>query len=159
MEGLPKWLKLLRSLPRRSPLRRSRLRRRQRRSKAFDLEYTTLTVPSHHVTAGLLIAILLSSSAAQSASITNRDDVDRKVTIIEGSSPKSQILKPNEAIRGVCKEGCLVRIDDSRDDPFELEGSDVTSIEDGQLYDDETVAPPASGTGSADQPSQPGSRP
>lgn len=56
-------------------------------------------------------------------------------------------------------EGCLVRIDDSRDDPFELEGSDVTSIEGGQLYGDETVAPPASGPEAADQPSQPGSRP
>lgn len=56
-------------------------------------------------------------------------------------------------------EGCLVRIDDSRDDPFELEDSDVTSIEGGQLYGDETVAPPASGTGDAGQPPQPGSRP
>lgn len=111
------------------------------------------------VIAGLLIAVLLSPSAAQSASITNRDDRDRKVTIIEGGSQKILVLKPNEVIGGICKAGCLIRIDDSREDPFELEGSEITSIEDGQLYDDEAGAPPVSGSGPDVQPSQPGSRP
>ncbi|HRN84608.1 MAG TPA: hypothetical protein PK857_07285 [Hyphomicrobium sp.] len=53
----------------------------------------------------------------------------------------------------------MIRIDDSRDDPFELESSDVTSIEDGQLYDDSAVAPTVSGSGPDAQPSQPVPRP
>ena len=113
---------------------------------------------SCHVIRGLLIAILLSPLAAHSASIKNRDDRGRKVTIIEGSSPEILVLKPNEVIDGVCMTGCLVRIDDSPEDPFELEGSEMTSIEDGLLYDDETGAPTVSGSGPADRPSQPGSR-
>lgn len=108
---------------------------------------------------GLLSAVLLFPLAAQSASITNRDDTDRKVTIIEGGSPTSYTLKPNETIEGICKAGCLIRIDDSRTDSFEIEGSDVTSIEDGQLYDDGAVAPTESGSGPDAQPSQPASRP
>ena len=118
-----------------------------------------LTVFLDRVISGLLIAVLLSPSAAQSASITNRDDRDRKVTIIEGSTPETRVLKPNEVIDGICKAGCLIRIDDSRDDPFELESSDVTSIEDGQLYDDSAVAPTVSGSGPDAQPSQPAPRP
>ena len=116
------------------------------------------------VISGLLIAVLLFPSAALSASITNRDDRDRKVTIIEGSTPKTLVLKPNEVIDGICKVGCLIRIDDSREDPFELESSDVTSIEGGQLYDDGAVAPTESGSGVSGsrpdaQPSQPVPRP
>lgn len=118
-----------------------------------------LAVVLDRVISGLLIAVLLFPSAAQSASITNRDDRDRKVTLIEGSTPKTLVLKPNEVIDGICKVGCLIRIDDSREDPFELEGSDVTSIEDGQLYDDGAVAPTVSGSGPDAQPSQPAPRP
>mgnify|MGYP006889937798 CR=1 FL=1 len=95
----------------------------------------------NRVIAGVLIAVLLSASAVHAASITNRDDTDRKVTIVEGSSQRSLVLKPNEVLDGICEEGCLIRIDDNREDPFELEGSEITSIEDGQLYDDETGAP------------------
>jgi hypothetical protein len=109
-----------------------------------------------------LIAALLSPSAAQAASITNRDDRDRTVTIIEGSSQNAHVLKPNAVLDGICEKGCLIRIDENRDDPFELEGSDITSIEEGQLYDDETGVSPSAGSPEPSpgaQPSQPGPRP
>ena len=118
-----------------------------------------LTVISDRVIPGFLIAALLSPSAAQSASITNRDDRDHTVTVIEGSSQKDHVLKPNAVLDGICETGCLIRIDNSRDDPFELEGSDITSIEEGQLYDDEAGVPSAPDPGPGAQPSQPGSRP
>lgn len=113
---------------------------------------------------GFLIALLLLPSAGHSASITNRDDKDHQVTIIEGSTQKDHILKPNAVLDGICEKGCLIRLGDSREDPFELEGSEITSIEEGQLYDDEAGVPSESGSGTLDplpgaQPSQPGSRP
>ena len=114
---------------------------------------------SERVVPGFLIAAFLIPSAALSASITNRDDRDRTVTVIEGSSQKDHVLKPNAVLNGICEKGCLIRIDNNRDDPFELEGSDITSIEEGQLYDDEAGVPSAPGQGSGAQPSQPGSRP
>ena len=108
---------------------------------------------------GFLIAVLFSASAAQAASITNRDDKDHKVTIVEGSTQKDHILKPNAVLEGICRTGCLIRLGDSRDDPFELQGSETTSIEEGELYDDEVdvSSDPVSGVG--DRPSQPTSRP
>lgn len=119
---------------------------------------------SHRVVPGFLIAVLLSTSAAHPASIKNRDDVDRKVTVIEGTSQKDHVLKPNAVLNGICEEGCLIRLGDSQDDPFELESSDVTSIEEGQLYDDGTGVPLESGSGEFDpgagaQPSQPAPSP
>jgi len=113
----------------------------------------------NRVIPGFLIALLLSPSAVHSASIANRDDRDHTVTIIEGSSQKDHILKPNAVMEGVCEAGCLIRLDASRDDPFELDGSEITSIEDGLLYDDEVGVPSEPSSGDAAQPSRPTSRP
>lgn len=121
---------------------------------------------SVRVVPGFLIAVLIVivPSAVQSASITNRDDRDHKVTVIEGSSQKDHVLKPNAVLDGICETGCLIRLGDSQDDPYELESSDVTSIEEGQLYGDEAGVPSEFGSGTLGpgtgaQPSQPGSRP
>jgi hypothetical protein len=108
---------------------------------------------------GFLIAVLLSPSAVHAASITNRDDRDHVVTIIEASSQKDHILKPNAVLSGICEAGCLIRLDNSREDPFELEGSEITSIEEGEIYGDEVGVPSEPGSGPAAQPSQPASRP
>jgi hypothetical protein len=116
-------------------------------------------VSSDRLLPGVLIASLLFSSAAYPASIANRDGRDHTVTVIEGNSQKDHILKPNAVLEGVCEAGCLIRLDDSREDPFELDGSEITSIEEGQLYDDELGVPAGPDQGSAAQPSQPSPRP
>jgi hypothetical protein len=111
------------------------------------------------VVPGFLIAVLSTASAAQAASITNRDDQDHKVTIVEGSTQKDHILQPNAVLEGICKTGCLIRLGVSRDDPFELQGSENTSIEEGELYDDEVDVSSDPVPGGDDRPSQPTSRP
>lgn len=116
------------------------------------------------VVPGFLIAALLSPSVVHAASITNRDDKAYTVTVIEGGSQKDHVLKPNAVLDGICGNGCLIRLGGAQDDPFELSGSEVTSIEEGQLYDDEAGVPSGtgsdvSGPGSGAQPSQPGSHP
>jgi hypothetical protein len=114
------------------------------------------------VVPGFLIAALLPLSAVHAASITNRDDKAYTVTVIEGGSQKDHVLKPNAVLDGICGKGCLIRLGDNKDDPFELTGSEVTSIEEGQLYDDEAEVSSGSGAsvpGSGAQPSQPGSNP
>ena len=113
---------------------------------------------SFRVIPASLLAALLASSAAPAASVTNRDDRDHKVTVIEGEAQQEHVVKPNAALEGICRKGCLIRLDDDEDDPYELEGSEVTSIEGGQLYDDEAEAPAEPDRGDAGQPSQPGSR-
>lgn len=108
---------------------------------------------------GFLIALCLSASAVQAATITNRDDKDHLVTVVEGSTPKDHVLKPNAVLRGICETGCLIRLGASRDDPFELTGSENTSIEEGELYDDEVDVSSDPDPGADARPSQPASRP
>jgi len=110
------------------------------------------------VVAALAIAALLWSPFAHASSLSNRDDKDFKVTVIEGRAAKDHVLKPSAAIEGICLKGCVVRLNDSETDEYELQGSDVVSIEDGHLYYD---GPPASAVpkaGDAVQPSRPGAK-
>ena len=102
-----------------------------------------------------LVTTLLTSSAAHAATVTNRDGRDHKVTIVEGDAQNYHVVKPNAVLESICRKGCLIRLDDNEEDPYELKGSEVTSIEEGRLYDDELEAPDVG----AGPPSQPSSQP
>jgi hypothetical protein len=88
-----------------------------------------------------VILLLSSTTAAHAVSITNRDEHDHKLTIIEGASKADHLLKPAQALSGVCVKGCTIRLNDSEDDEYQLEANDVVSIEDGSLYYDGPDAP------------------
>lgn len=94
--------------------------------------------------------ILASPVAAETNGVTlvNRDAKDHKLTLIEekGAKTTDHVLKPSQVLEGVCTTGCVVRINDSADDEYELEVGDKVSIEEGLLYYDE---PEASQTGGA----------
>ena len=81
-----------------------------------------------------------------------------RFVIIEGDAQNYHVVKPNAVLEGICQKGCLIRLDNSEEDPYELKGSEVTSIEEGQLYDDELEAPDVPDVG-AGPPSQPSSQP
>ena len=109
------------------------------------------------LTAGCLssVPVVCFPSAAYALSITNHDDHDHKVTIVEGGVNKDQVLKPEATIEGVCDKGCVIRLNDSEDDEYELEGNEVVSIEDGYLYYDgpgETGGSPADEKAPASKP-------
>ncbi len=94
-------------------------------------------------------------SAAQAASVTNRDDKDHTVTIIEEDIQKDHVLKKDEVLEGVCERGCRIRIDGDDVNPYVLEGTEDTTIEGGDLYAEgqgPLVSPPA---GATRQPSKP----
>lgn len=94
------------------------------------------------VSAAGMIAALLMTSAASAVTVTNRDSKDIKVTIIEGEARQDQVLAAGKVIEGVCQKGCIVRLNDSENDEYELEGSEAVSVEEGFLYYD---TPPGDG--------------
>ena len=107
---------------------------RDRRSGRTDL-------PAHTVRA---IAALLMTSAASAATITNRSDKEVKLTITEGSSRQDEVLPTGKVIDGVCRKGCIIRLNDNSKDEYELQGSESVSVEGGFLYYDSSkieVAP------------------
>ena len=107
--------------------------------------------------AALLFAALTHTSAALALTVINRDDHDHKVTIVEGPRSTDHVLKPDAQIVDVCPKGCVLRLNDSDEEEYELEGNEVVFIEDGNLYYDGPDAPanppagdgkPGDGTGS-----------
>jgi hypothetical protein len=97
--------------------------------------------------AAFAFLLLLGSSAAGAVSVTNRDDQDHKITIIEGETKTDKVLKPTQVLEGLCPKGCVLRLNDSEDDEYELEVNDVVSIEEGSLYYDGPDAEPKTGPG------------
>jgi hypothetical protein len=101
------------------------------------------------------IVALLWPLPTLAASVNNRDDRDYKVTIIEGEAKQDHILKPSLVLEGVCQKGCVIRFNDSKNDEYKLDGSELVSIEDGDLYYDGPAADAALGVGDAGQASPP----
>lgn len=99
--------------------------------------------------------ILLLVTSAHAGSITNRDDRDHKITVIEGEAKKDHVLKPNGSLQNICPKGCLIRLNDNADDePYELEGSDAISIDGGELWQEKADEPNAPSSGADGQTSR-----
>ncbi len=110
------------------------------------------------ISAAFSSAVLFATSAG-AVSVTNRDGSDHKVTVVEGDAKQDHVIKGGGNLDGICQKGCLLRLDDSTEEPYELEGPEVTWIEGGVLLEeqlDETPEPPG---GNAGQPSQPSPKP
>jgi hypothetical protein len=88
-----------------------------------------------------VIGIVLSVTAAHGASISNRDERDYMVTIIEGEAKAEHALKPAQTLSEVCLKGCIIRVNGSEDDAYRLTGGDAVSIEDGTVFYDAPDAP------------------
>lgn len=86
------------------------------------------------------IAALLMTSTAFAVTITNRDEKETKVSIIEGAATQDYVLDAGKGVVGVCQQGCIIRLNDSDSDEYELEGSEVVSIDEGFLYYDGSEA-------------------
>ena len=105
--------------------------------------------------AAVAIVALLWPSPTLAASVTNGDYKDYKVTIIEGEAKQDHVLRPSLVLEGVCQKGCVIRLNDSENNEYKLDGSELVSIEGGDLYYDGPAADAASGVGNAGQPSLP----
>lgn len=94
--------------------------------------------------AAVLFSIGLNAIAAEAAvTITNRDDKEHKLTVIEddGAKKTDHVLKANQILENLCAKGCIIRLNDSEEDEYELEGNEAVSIEEGYLYYDTPEAP------------------
>lgn len=104
-------------------------------------------------------AVLIGSTVCGLASVTlvNRDEKDHKLTVLEdgGAKTTEHMLKPSQVLEGICEKGCVIRLNDSEEDEYELEPNDKVSIEEGYLYYDEPAATQqGSGGTEQQQPSQ-----
>lgn len=122
------------------------------------------------VLVGVLLLGATAGSALASVTVVNRDDKDYKLTIVEdnGARTTDHTLKPSQVLEGICEQGCLMRVNDSEEDEYELQAGDKVSIEEGYLYYDEPegsqqgatpAAPGASPTAPGTPPAAPPAAP
>ena len=62
-----------------------------------------------------LVWVVLCAATADPAaaiSITNRDDKEYKITVLEedGAKTTDHVLKPNQILEGICLKGCVIRL-------------------------------------------------
>ena len=102
---------------------------------------------SRYVIAALSMIIALFTTAAAAVTVKNLDETEQTVTVVEGSVPQDLIVKPGASLEGICLKGCLIRLNGNTQEPYELEGTEVTTIEKGQLWgeDQEPPVPELSG--------------
>lgn len=90
----------------------------------------------------LLTTFVIVGSDAHAAALTNRDARTVEVEVMFDSSRRLHELAPNKSLSGFCGDGCIVRLNGSADDDYELEGTERVSIEGGLLfYDGEEIKP------------------
>lgn len=89
-----------------------------------------------------VVGIVLGVTAAHGASISNRDERDYTVTIIEGEAKAEHALKPAQTLSDVCLKGCTIRVNGSEADEYRLTGGDAVSIEDGTVFYDTPLEAP-----------------
>lgn len=91
----------------------------------------------------MMLVLSATSAAAAGVTVTNRDDKDHKITVIEedGAKKTDHVLKANQILEGICAKGCIIRLNDNEEDEYELDGAETVSIEEGYLYYDGPEAP------------------
>jgi len=114
---------------------------------------------SRYVMTALPLLFMGLASTAFAVSVKNLDDADQKVVVIEGSSTQDLTVKPGATLDGICLKGCLIKLNAGTDDPYELEGNEVTTIEKGQLWGEDQEPPIPSLEGEQDGRSPAGPQP
>ncbi len=106
----------------------------------------------------IVIGVFAGAAAAHAASITNRDERDHTVTIVEGDAKADHVLRPSQTLSDVCLKGCIIRMDRSEDDAYRLFGGDAVSIEDGTVFYDtpDTSSAPAPSSAASKRPARKG---
>ena len=110
---------------------------------------------SRYVIAALLMTTPLFTTAAFAVTVKNLDETEYKVTVVEGSIPQDMSVKPGASLEGICLKGCLLRLNGNTEQPYELEGTEVTTIEKGQLWGEDQEPPVPELSGEPDGTSSP----
>ena len=79
---------------------------------------------------------LLPLHPAAAVTLTNNDTATYKIDVVRKGSSESHELAPGKVIARICAAGCIIRLNGSANDEYELEGTERVSIEGGLVYYD-----------------------
>ena len=91
--------------------------------------------------AAAVMMVSFVTEAAYAASVTNLDKIPRTLTIEEGGKRQEHSLNPGDVLDKICLEGCIIHLGAEGGDPYEVEPTDMTTIEDGLLWGEDFDTP------------------
>lgn len=82
------------------------------------------------------VAGLFFIGSAQALTLTNNDPQTHNITIIENGKNRDLTVQSKEKLEGLCQSSCVLRLNNSEDEEYEIESGEVVSIEGGILMSD-----------------------
>lgn len=94
--------------------------------------------------------------SVQAVTLTNRDVKPHSIEVMVKSSRRRHELPAGKSLAKFCEEGCIIRLNDSADNDYQLEGTERVSIEGGLVYyDGEVIKPKQGSEGTGNSAGQP----
>ncbi len=118
------------------------------------MQIQVVTAALSHAISGIVRAVitwsailLLPLQSAGAVTLSNNDSTAYKIEIMVKTAIREHELAPGKKLIGVCKAGCVIRLNGSAADDYELEGTERISIEGGLVYyDGEEIVKPGDAT-------------
>ncbi|MGI9476003.1 MAG: hypothetical protein ACR2PI_04810 [Hyphomicrobiaceae bacterium] len=117
------------------------------RHQAVMARYTLSAVRGICVIIAWATLTAMQVTSTHAVTLSNKDSATYKIEIIAKSTRREHQLGPGKSMANICEQGCIIRLNGSVDDDYELEGSERVSIEGGLVYyDGEEVKKSREGT-------------
>lgn len=85
------------------------------------------------IVATSVLAILLTTGAAEAASITNHDTTPYEIVVVEGEQERRITVEPDQSVENICATSCTLAIT-ADSEVVEIAQTDELLIEEGQVY-------------------------
>ncbi len=85
------------------------------------------------IVATSVLGILVTTGAAQAASITNRDAKAYDILVVEGDQERRITVEPDQSVDNICASACTLAISEESE-IVEIALADELLIEEGQVY-------------------------
>lgn len=105
------------------------------------------------IAAASFVALFLFAGTANAIELTNYDEDDKTITIVEAGVASEAVIKAGASAKDICMSGCILQLGADPENQFEFKGNETVSIEGNVVYDDTPEAgdtpvdPDASGFG------------
>ena len=96
----------------------------------------------------MLMAALIAPplvTSAPAATITNVDTTSHAIKIAGDDPDNKRTLGPGRQLEDICPDGCILRMNGSKDHDYIIEGHELLSVEGGTLYYDGVIQKPSKG--------------
>jgi len=95
-----------------------------------------IDVMKSQIAAASFVALFFSVGTANAIEMTNYDEDDKTITIVEAGVTAEAVIKAGASAKDICMSGCVLQLGTDPENSFEFSGNEIVSIEGNVVYDD-----------------------